>query len=129
MDTNLVCWFQIPVNDMDRAVKFYELVFNIKIKVQNFGEELAGWFPVSENKSAPNAGGQLIYNPTYYKPNPNGTLIYFASQTNNVNDELSRIEAAGGKVIVEKMKITEEIGFMGAFIDTEGNRIALHSTN
>ena len=77
MDNNLVCWFQIPVNDMDRAVKFYELVFNIKIKVQNFGEELAGWFPVSENKSAPNTGGQLIYNPTYYKPQPKWNTYLF----------------------------------------------------
>ncbi|WP_111709310.1 VOC family protein [Lutibacter citreus] len=129
MKKNLVCWFQIPVNDMARAVKFYETIFSVKIKVENFGEELIGWFPASEDKTAPNAGGQLIFNPKYYKPNPNGTLIYFASQTNNLNDELSRIEAAGGKVIVEKMQITEKIGFMGAFIDSEGNRMALHSTN
>lgn len=127
MKQNVVCWFEIPVLDMDRAVKFYEEVFQFKIDVQTFGKELMGWFPFPNDHEAANAGGSLIYNPDYYKPNPNGVLIYFASQTNDVSDELSRVEAAGGKVIVEKRQITEEIGFMGAFIDTEGNRIALHS--
>lgn len=128
MNNNVVCWFQIPVNNFARAVKFYETVFNFKIEVQSFGEEKMGWFPVAKDKNAPNAGGQLVYNPAYYKTNSNGVLIYFASQTNNVSDELSRVEAAGGKVIVQKKIITPEIGFMGAFIDSEGNRIALHST-
>lgn len=127
MEQNVVCWFEIPVNDMDRAVAFYEAVFQFKIHVQTFGKELMGWFPGSEDQSAPNAGGSLIYNPEYYKPSPHGVIVYFASRKNDVNDELSRVEAAGGKVIVPKTQINEEIGFMGAFIDTEGNRIALHS--
>jgi len=129
MKQNVVCWFEIPVLDMDRAVKFYEEVFQFKIGVQSFGKELMGWFPVPESHEAPNAGGSLIYNPDYYQPNPNGALLYFASQTDDVNDELSRVEAAGGKVIVNKRQITPEIGYMGAFIDTEGNRIAVHSRN
>jgi len=128
MKANMACWFEIPVSDMNRAVNFYETVFNIKITIQNFGDEVMGWFPASEDKTAPNASGSLIYNPKYYKPGTSGVLLYLASQTNDVNDELSRIEKAGGKVIVEKTQITPEIGFMGAFIDTEGNRIALHST-
>ncbi|MDP3313987.1 VOC family protein [Lutibacter sp.] len=128
MKSNIGCWFEIPVENMDRAVKFYETVFNFKINVQNFGELLMGWFPLAEDKNAPNTGGSLIYNPTYYKPGTNGTLIYLASQTNDVSDELGRVEAAGGKVIVSKKIISEEIGYMGAFIDSEGNRIAVHST-
>ncbi|PHQ56814.1 MAG: glyoxalase [Lutibacter sp.] len=128
MDSNVVCWFEIPVENMQRAVKFYEQVFNFKISVQELGEELMGWFPFSKDKFASNAPGSLIYNPNYYKPSSNGALIYFSSQTNNVTDELSRVEEAGGKVIVEKRLISKEIGFMGAFIDSEGNRIAVHSS-
>ena len=128
MKSNIGCWFQIAVNDMERAVKFYETVFNFKIELQNFGDELLGWFPSAENKDAPNCAGQLVYNPTYHKPNPNGTLIYFSSQMDDVNVELGRVVEAGGKIIIPKMKISKEIGFMGAFIDSEGNRIALHST-
>lgn len=127
MKSNVVCWFEIPVENMNRAVKFYETVFNFKIDVQTYGMELMGWFPFPKDQLAPNAGGALVYNPEYYKPNPNGTLVYFASQTDDVEDELSRVELAGGKVIMAKTHINEEIGFRGAFIDTEGNRIALHS--
>ena len=129
MKTNVVCWFEIPVTDMDRAVKFYETVFNFKINVQNFGGEMMGWFPFAEDKSAANAAGSLICSPENYKPNAQGTLVYFASQSNDVNDELNRIKEAGGKIVVPKTQITEEIGYMAAFIDTEGNRVALHSQN
>ncbi len=128
MKANVCCWFEIPVENMNRAVKFYETVFNFKINVQNFGEELMGWFPFTNIKNSPNSGGSLIYNPKHYTPSTNGTLIYLASQTNNVSNELSRVELAGGNVIIEKKIISEEIGFMGVFIDTEGNRIAVHST-
>jgi predicted enzyme related to lactoylglutathione lyase len=129
MKANIGCWFEIPVMDMERAVAFYETVFKIKINVQNFGKELMGWFPFAENKDAPNASGSLIYNPEHYKPGTSGVLIYLTSLEDDVNVELGRIEEAGGKVIVPKKMITEEIGYMGAFIDTEGNRIALHSKN
>ena len=86
-----------------------------------------GWFPFAKEQNAANAGGSLIQNAKYYKPSTNGTLIYFASQTDDVNDELSRVESVGGKLIVDKRLISEEVGYMGAFIDTEGNRIAVHS--
>ena len=129
MIKNVGCWFEIPVSDMNRAVAFYESVFNFKIEVRNFGEELMGWFPFAKDPNAANCGGSLIYNPKHYNPSPHGILIYLASQTDDVNDELSRVAEAGGKIIVPKKLITEEIGYMGAFIDTEGNRISVHSKN
>jgi len=129
MKANMLCWFEIPVNDMERAVKFYETVFKIKIQVQDFCGTQMGWFPVSEDVEAAGAGGSLIHNPNHYKTGTDGVLIYLSSQVDDVSVELSRVEAAGGKPIVEKMQITEEIGYMAAFIDTEGNRIALHSRN
>lgn len=127
MDKNIGCWFEIPVSDMTRAVAFYETVFNCKIEIHNLGKEIMGWFPYSINPNAANAGGSLNYSPEHYKPSKNGTLIYLTSLTNDVADELSRVEAAGGKVLSKKKLITEEIGYMGMFMDTEGNRIGLYS--
>ncbi|MEM5566808.1 VOC family protein [Psychroserpens sp. AS72] len=122
MKHNMVSWFEIPVNDMDRAKAFYEAVFEIKIDIQDFGGTLMGWFPFEENK--PGAAGTLIKQDSYV-PSQEGTLVYF--NCDDVANEISRVEAAGGNVIQSKTEISPEHGCMGVFIDTEGNRVALHS--
>ncbi|MBT8243940.1 VOC family protein [Winogradskyella sp.] len=120
----MVGWFEIPVTDMERAKKFYEAVFKIEINVMNFGGILMGWFP---NKTEGyGAKGSLIKQESYM-PSQEGTLVYFISE--DVKNEISRVEAAGGKIYQEKTKISDEHGFMGVFIDSEGNRVALHSQN
>lgn len=124
MKTNMVGWFEIPVNDMDRAQKFYETVFNVEIKIVDFGGLLMGWFP--DRGEVPGAQGTLIKQDTYV-PSQEGTLVYFISD--DVQNELDRIEAAGGKIYQPKTQISPEHGYMAAFIDSEGNRIALHSRN
>ena len=124
MKTNMVGWFEIPVNDMDRAQKFYETVFNVEIKIVDFGGLLMGWFP--DRGEVPGAQGTLIKQDTYV-PSQEGTLVYFISD--DVQNELDRIEASGGKIYQPKTQISPEHGYMAAFIDSEGNRIALHSRN
>lgn len=121
----MVGWFEIPVLDMGRAKAFYEKVFDIKIHVEQFGDTLMGWFPFPTDPEAKGAGGSLVHNTSFYKPSSNGTLIYFSSL--EINNELSKVEKAGGKPLQEKTLISEDIGYMAVFIDTEGNRIALHS--
>jgi hypothetical protein len=123
----MVGWFEIPVLEMDRAVKFYNSVFSIDIKVQQFGPTAMGWFPFPEDVNAKGAGGSLIHNPEHYKPSDQGALVYFTSRSGDINDELGRIETAGGKILRAKTQISEDHGFMALFLDTEGNRIALHS--
>jgi predicted enzyme related to lactoylglutathione lyase len=118
----MISWFEIPVNDMDRAKTFYETVFEITIHVQDFGGTIMGWFPFEDNKLG--APGSLIQQQSYV-PSQEGSLVYFSSD--NVANQLGRIEKAGGKLIQDKTEISPEHGFMGVFIDTEGNRIALHS--
>jgi predicted enzyme related to lactoylglutathione lyase len=118
----MVGWFEIPVNDMDRAKQFYEVVFEIEIKVQDFGGTLMGWFP--DNNGVYGATGSLVKQDSYI-PSEQGTLVYFMS--NNVQVELDRVENAGGKIYQEKTKISDDHGCMGVFIDSEGNRIAIHS--
>ena len=122
MEHNMVSWFEIPVNDMDKAKAFYEVVFNVKIDIQDFGGILMGWFPFDEKK--PGATGTLIKQDSYI-PSQEGTLVYFNCE--DVANEISRVEAAGGKVLQPKTEISPEHGCMAVFLDTEGNRIALHS--
>ena len=122
MKRNMVGWFEIPVSDMDRAKAFYEAVFNVQIAVQDFGGILMGWFPFVEGKEG--AAGTLIKQESYI-PSQEGTLVYFMSD--DVQNELDRVEQAGGKIYQPKTEISPEHGFMGVFIDTEGNRVALHA--
>lgn len=118
----MVGWFEIPVSDMERAKQFYETVFKIEIKVQDFEGTLMGWLP--DNDGIFGATGSLIKQESYV-PSEKGTLVYFMS--NDVQIELDRVVEAGGKIFQEKTKISDEHGCMGVFIDSEGNRVALHS--
>jgi len=125
MKNNVAGWFELPVADMDRAIAFYETVFGFKIERHQMGPLDMGWFPHVETGLG--TQGSLVYHPDYYKPSTDGTLIYFTAHSGDLNNELSRVEPAGGKVIHPKSLITDEIGYMAIIIDTEGNRIALHS--
>ncbi len=122
MEHNMVGWFEIPVSDMDRAKAFYESVFKVDIAIHNFGGMLMGWFPFAEGK--PGASGTLIKQETYI-PSQEGTLVYFVCE--DVANEIGRVEAAGGKIYQPKTQISPEHGYMAVFLDTEGNRVALHS--
>jgi predicted enzyme related to lactoylglutathione lyase len=124
MESNMVGWFEIPVQDMDRAKKFYDAVFDIDIQVQNFNELLMGWFPFAENKMG--SSGSLVQHATNYQPSETkGPLLYFSCK--DVTYNLGKIEAAGGRILQSKTLISDDVGYMAVFIDTEGNRIALHS--
>lgn len=122
MKNNMVAWFEIPVSEMDRAKMFYETVFKIEISLQDIGGVQMAFFPA--NLEAPGAMGSLMKYESYI-PSHEGTLIYFSSE--DVQIELNRIKEAGGKILQEKAQISPEIGYMGLFEDTEGNRVALYS--
>ncbi len=122
---NVVGWFEIPVTNMARAIKFYETVFNFKLSRNQMGPLDMAWFPWVENGMG--SAGSLVCHKDFYKPSADGVVIYFSTQTGDLNDELSRVEKAGGKVLMPRKLINEEIGYMGDFLDSEGNRIALHS--
>lgn len=123
MEHNMVGWFEIPVTNMERAKTFYNIVFNVNIQVESFGGVLMGWFPFADGRKG--ASGSLIQNAAYIPDEKKGVLIYFSS--GDVNDELSRVEGAGGNIIQPKKQISKDMGYMALFIDSEGNRIALHS--
>jgi predicted enzyme related to lactoylglutathione lyase len=122
---NAISWFEIPTIDLDRAQKFYEAIFNthlIALDLQNLKMRM---FPIENQMTG--IGGALCYNKEFYKPSStDGPLIYLNGNP-DVQNILDKIEAAGGKILVRKTQISPEYGHMAVFIDTEGNRIALHS--
>ena len=122
---NPIGWIEIPVIDMERAIKFYEAVFNFKLERHPMGPLDMAWFPTV--KDSIGASGSLVKHEKWYKPTLDGILIYFTAFSGDVDNELKKVEAAGGKVWISKKQISPDIGYMAVFEDTEGNRIALHS--
>jgi predicted enzyme related to lactoylglutathione lyase len=124
MKNNAVGWFEIPVTNMERAVKFYETVFGFHLDRHQMGPLDMAWFPAVEGNGAM---GSLVDNQEFYKPSTDGVLVYFTAHSGDLANELAKVETLGGKVLQQKTLITEDVGYMGLFIDSEGNRIAMHS--
>lgn len=125
MKNNVVGWFEIPVENMERAIAFYEKVLDLKMDRHKMGPLDMAWFPWMEDK--PGTPGSLVHFPSAYKPSANGVLIYLTAHSGDLDNELARVDDAGGKVLQGKTQISEDYGFMALIIDSEGNRIALHS--
>lgn len=121
---NAVGWFEIPVTDMERATKFYEAVFEVKLQYMPLGELEMAMFPAHESDKG--SQGALVKN-EHYKPSQDGVLIYFTAQSGDLKKEVSRVEAASGKILAPIKQISEDYGWMAVCLDTEGNRFAIHS--
>ncbi len=123
---NPIGWIEIPVTDMDRAIKFYETVFGFKLERHQMGPLDMAWFPSVQDSVG--AAGTLVKHPEFYAASESkGPLVYFTAFSGDLSTELNRVEKAGGKVLVPKKQISPDHGYMGMFLDSEGNRIALHS--
>lgn len=113
-------WFEIPSTDFTRATKFYEALFDTKLTMDQSGPVKMGIFTTA----AGDACGCVVHS-EQYQPSAEGTVIYLDA-TPSIDKILARIEPAGGKIVMEKMQLPDNLGFIGHFIDTEGNRLALH---
>lgn len=122
---NPVIWFEIYVDDMDRAKSFYEKVFQIKLSQLSSPNKnsLKMWaFPGDmENKNR--ASGSLVQVPGV-KAGGNSTVVYFASPDCSIEE--ARIADAGGTLVRSKTSIGE-YGFITLARDSEGNMIGIHS--
>ncbi len=123
MAENAVRWFEIYVQDMARARRFYETVLGVKLEqLGAVDQDLEMWaFQMSPDR--PGAGGALVRTHGMAST-PGGTMVYFGCDDCAV--EAGRVEKAGGKIQREKMSIGE-YGHIVLAIDTEGNLIGLHS--
>ena len=120
---NPINWFEIPVNDLDRAISFYGAILGVEITKTEMGPSIMGWFPMEQNGAG--ATGTLMKSEGY-KPSYDGTLVYFSVES--IEDTLDKVGNNGGKAIFPKTSIGE-YGFIAHFEDCEGNRVALHSVS
>ncbi len=121
LKTNVVNWFEIPVLDLERAIKFYEKVFGYQLTKESMEGYSMAFFPMTENASG--AAGTLM-KAENYAPSHTGTMVYFS--VDDIDEVLRRVNANGGSIVLPKKNIGK-YGFIAHFEDTEGNRIALHS--
>lgn len=123
--TNALNWFEIATTDLARAQQFYETVFGIKMDAMDLPNIQMRTFPGDGMNGK--VGGALVKS-GMHKPSKEGAVIYLNANP-DLNDSLSRVEKAGGKVLVPKTHISDDIGYMAFFEDSEGNTVAMHSNS
>lgn len=117
---SIVAWFEIPALDFDRCCKFYESILDLKMHRAEMGGIHHAFFPHEGE-----AIGGAIVQEDYLKPGAEGPLVYL-NGGDNLNVILDKVEGAGGKVLMPRRLISEQVGYMAQFQDTEGNRFALY---
>ncbi|TND08919.1 MAG: lactoylglutathione lyase family protein [Bacteroidetes bacterium] len=124
-NSNSLNWFEIPATDISRAKKFYENIFSITMDEQDMMGMQMAFFPAEMGNGKANG---CLCKSEMHKPSMDGAIIYLNANS-GMDNIIGRIESSGGKMIMPKTQITPEIGFMAFFVDSEGNRMALHSQN
>ncbi len=119
--SNPVYHFEIPVIDMERAVRFYERVFGFKFERKTVDGYDMAFFPHAEG--APGASGALAKGDVY-RPSKVGAILYF--DVADIDQVLQRAEAAGANILYAKKDIGDA-GYVAEIEDSEGNRIAINS--
>ena len=117
---NPIQWVEISTTDIERAKAFYAKVFNLEFQYIEMPDSKMYMFGEADKVGS---SGCLVQS-SANKPSPDGTVVYFVCE--DVGVEASRVEEAGGQLTVPKTDIGE-FGFFAQCIDTEGNRIGMHS--
>lgn len=120
-----ISWFEIPTTDLERATKFYETLFDVQLIPMDTPNIKMRMFPVADMMN--DIGGALVHNTEFYKSSSTDGVLIYLNGNPDVQNILDKVESAGGKIVVPRTQISPEYGYMGVFIDTEGNRIGLHS--
>jgi uncharacterized protein len=118
---NSINWFEIPVSDFNRAKSFYSTIFDFEMPEIEMGPNRLGFFLVEQG----GIGGAIAHGEGYV-PSEKGTLVYL-NGGKDLQVVLDRIEDAKGKIILPKTLISDQLGYFAIFMDTEGNKVALHS--
>ncbi len=126
MSADTLCWTDIPVANLDRAIKFYSAVLGQEVSKMAEGGFEYGLLPHKEQ----NASGCLCVSGDSMgnknQPSQTGPLIYLSVE-GRLDDAVKATRANGGKVLEEKQQIGPH-GVRAVIIDSEGNRVALHSS-
>lgn len=119
--SNPVVYFEIPVKDINRAIKFYEAVFNFSFEKEIIDNNEMALFPFADE----NAGiSGALAKGEIYKPTKDGVVLYF--KTENIDETLKLAVANNGRILYPKTD--NGIGLVAEFEDIEGNRIALYQS-
>ena len=115
--------FEIPATEISRAVEFYQAILDINIEIMDIEGMQMGLLPFEGQQVI----GTIMKGEGYI-PSSDGVTIYL-NGGDNLQEILNKIEINGGKIIVPKTLHGDESGYFAMFLDTEGNRIGLHSPN
>ncbi len=115
---NAVNWFELPVQDLGRAQRFYERVLGAELRSASEDGVPMAIFPYDGG-----VGGALVHDPRV-KPATDGTIVYLDAR-GGLDGAIARIAEAGGRVVLPKTDIGPP-GFIAILVDTEGNRVGLH---
>jgi len=113
-------WFEIPALNFKRAVDFYKSIFQIEMETNTMNGYSMAFFPTE------NGIGGAVISGEGTEPSEKGPLLYL-NGGKNLDAILDRVEPSGGRVLMQKQTINEDAGCFALFIDSEGNKLALHS--
>jgi predicted enzyme related to lactoylglutathione lyase len=120
LQPSVPAWFEIPVNDLERAVRFYERALDTSLTRETMGPMRLAVFPHGE--AAPS--GALIH-AEGSRPAAEGTVVYL--NLDDIRPALANVEKAGGVVLLPLTPLPDEMGVFAQIRDTEGNRVGLFS--
>ncbi|MEX0771531.1 MAG: VOC family protein [Balneolales bacterium] len=121
--TKTTTWFEIPAHDFKRAVSFYETLYDATFDKTTMGGNPYALFPGSQDGSS---GGAITEWPGFEPAKPGTGLVLYLYAGDKIDEMLSRVEKAGGRLSTPKTLINDKYGYYSTIIDSEGNRIALH---
>jgi len=116
-------WFEIPARDLARAKRFYDSVFAVSLKLEDFGPHKLAVFPGEPGQN----GGCLIHGEGY-EASGRATTIYLVAG-DDLAAPLARVAKAGGKVVLPKTPLPDGMGHFAQFLDCEGNRVGMFSAH
>jgi uncharacterized protein len=118
---HLTNWTEIPVSDISRAIRFYTEILGTDFFEMEMGGNKYALFPSKDKFNT----GALVQG-DWYKPAADGVTVYLDGGT-DVGNILGKIENAGGTILLNKTYLGEQAGFIGLFLDSEGNRIGVQA--
>lgn len=122
---SVISWFEIPSINIERATKFYETLFDVQLIAMDMPNIEMRVFPVKDMIN--HISGAIVQTDSFHAPSENNGVLIYLNGNPDVQYVLDKVEVAGGKIVLPKTEISPEHGFMAIILDTEGNRIGLHS--
>ncbi|HXM70406.1 MAG TPA: VOC family protein [Thermoanaerobaculia bacterium] len=119
--SNALNWFEIPVTDLARANRFYGALLRSELQQETINDVTMAVLPYEQG----GVGGALVRSENV-APSAEGTVVYLDAG-DDLDGALERVKTAGGKVVMGRTHLSDAIGSIAFFVDTEGNRVGLHS--